>query len=462
MASKRFLSVGIFAVLICCLWSRAAITASAAVGEQPGTVDPSFGENGVVLQPRQSYPPAGPYGPVGEDMAVDAQDEIFVLQSFRTCRSGSCRVEFFVQRYLPEGKMDMSFGFEGTSELVSVDAHPRPNIYARNSFGALAVGPQGEPVVAATDKGDVVVFRFDRSGHLADGFGSGGVSRFDLGGEASRPQIAVLPDERIILTVGSARRSGRNAVIVGRIQSNGRLDPTFGAGLPQVRPGFMATSGRPPGALAVAPSGAITVSGARCCTPKSVKAVYTQKRRSDGSLSRLSRGSRGHFRYLRVGAYASVSSLVSLPNGRLYLVGNSKRGLFAARLLPSGRLEATFGHLGVTRFPATEMHAGVSPAVADAARRLYVAGTWWSGEEYEPAQGRLARLSPQGRHDPRWGKKSSGYMALPFISEPLALAFQSSGKLVVFGEYTGDCVRSCLLPGRTLTRVFTGSFSSGF
>jgi len=149
-----------------------------------------------------------------------------------------------------------------------------------------------------------------------------------------------------------------------------------------------------------------------------------------------------------------VSSVILLPGGKLYVVGGSGANLFAARLRPSGRLDGSFGRRGLVRFP--DISSGASPAVADAARRLYVGGIRYPGYEYSPNRGIVARVTARGRHDGGWGIRWAGYSYLRSITEPLALGFQSDGKLVAFGEYAYECIRTCYLPGWALTRVFAG------
>jgi|GEM_PF-2969726 len=450
MALRQSITAVLFATLCC--WLGATGGARAAEGS-PGAVDPSFGVGGVAAQaPRQLFPPNGANGPIGEDMVVGPDDEIFLLLSLQECEI-TCRIRFFLQRYLPDGTLDETFGREGTSAQVVVNAEERLDPIERFSFGSLAVGSRGEPVVATAEGGDLILFRFDRSGNLAQGFGTAGMLDLDFGGSETRPQVAVLPDERIVVASGSLR-GRRSFAILARLLPDGNLDPTFGEGPGARRLGWTKVGGRPPGALAVGGGGAIALAGGRCCSPAEVKSVYVGRRRSDGGPSNVVPRRWRPWRHLRVGPRAWVSSVIALPGGKLDVVGGSGANLFAARLRPSGRLDRSFGRRGLVRFP--EILSGASPAVADAHRRLYVAGVRYPGYEYAPYRGIIARVTARGRHDGGWGNRIAGYARLRSITEPLALGFQSDGKLVAFGEYAYECIRTCYLPGWALTRVFTG------
>ncbi len=440
---------GLLVVLACCLWLAAIAGAQAASGKTPGSLDPGFGNGGLVVQP---WPPVTSSGTHGIDMAIGPEDEVFVLQSFWDCQGDDCRVEFFIQHYLADGALDKSFGIDGFSEKAAVTAPLRSVLSRRGSYGSLAVGPSGEPVLAAADRGDLALFRFDRSGRLARSFGNEGAVHADFGGWESRPQLALLDDEQIIVAGKSVRgQRSRDLVVLARFQPNGELDPSFAAKGPEkYGKGWTAFRGTP-GALSLWGSGAIALAGPGCCTAKTQRSVYTTRRRRDGLLPQASHSR--PWRYLKVGPHAWVSAVVPLPKGGLYLVGSSEQGMFAARLRPSGRLDKSFGRGGIVRF--SKMDAATSPAVADANRRLYAAGVRYSQEEYVPSAGRLARLTPRGRHDRNWGGNQPGYVSLPETSEPLALGFQSDGRLVVFGEEPVECIRSCRQPGWTLLRVFT-------
>jgi hypothetical protein len=223
MALRQPIVVVLF-VALCC-WLGGTAGARAAEGP-PGAADPSFGDGGVVAQPpRQLFPPNGAIGPIGEDMVIGPDDEIFLLLSLQECEI-TCRIRFFLQRYLPDGTLDGAFGSEGTSTEVVVNAEEKLVPVERFSFGSLAVGPRGEPVLATAEGGDLLLFRFDRTGHLAQGFGTAGRLHLDFGGSETRPQVAVLPDERIVVASGSNRG---NRSFVGLFDVRNRPKPAWWA-----------------------------------------------------------------------------------------------------------------------------------------------------------------------------------------------------------------------------------------
>jgi len=448
------LSGGVLAIFLCGFLAVGGGTAVAKAG--PPRVDRSFGTDGLVVD-RGGLSSDGRYGPYGEDMAVGPEDAVFTLQSYRSCRRETCTAELFVERYTPEGALDASFGERGASAGVVVNDYSS-KIYGGSSYGSLAVNPAGEPVVAAVDGGDVTLFRLNHSGKLAGGFGGGdGIVTTDFGYAVVKPQLAISEQGEILMATGLWRRPReRRAVILARYTPAGFLDPSFGAGTPEAQPGgWLGIEGMWPSTLALSPSGGIALAGSSCCPAGGQGSLYVGRRRSDGSLVRPYTPSRP-WRYFKAGLRTQVHSLVALPQGKAYLVGSSGGFSFAARTLASGRLDPAFGRSGLV-WLKKGMYAGASPAVADRAGRLYVAGFRYGRGEFASNRAVLARLTKRGGLDRRWGRKPFGYAPLPvWISDALALEFQSSGKLVVFGEIVFSCVRSCPNPGRTLTRLHTG------
>ncbi|HEX5984156.1 MAG TPA: hypothetical protein VFY69_08120 [Solirubrobacterales bacterium] len=449
----------IAAVALCICGFALAGPAQAEAAKTPGVIDRSFGEGGLVVQPGGLPVYPGPYGPYGEGMAVGPEDEIFALKSYRTCREAACRVELFVQRHLPGGEPDLSFGRGSATEGVAVTAPPAHLAsFFGEPYGSLAVDPAGRPIVATVDHGDVILFRFDRSGRLDPEFGGDGMVVTDFGGGETKPQIDVLGDGRIVLASGSWQQpESRAFVILARYEVNGALDPSFGTGNPESRgAGWMAIPGLVPGGLALSAGGGIALGGPGCCVSEKRKAVYFGRRSSSGRpVASFTPAS--PWRYLRVGPRARVTAVIALPRGRTYVVGDSDAGVFAARILRSGRLDRTFGKRGIVQFRGQMV--GRSVAVADKSGRLYVSMRRETPGEFEPMQGQalVVRLLASGRPDNSWGSGPGSNALVPGgVTDVMALAFQSSGRLVVYGERTSGCVRSCPLPDFVLTRLFAG------
>jgi uncharacterized delta-60 repeat protein len=443
---KRLLC-GVFLVL-----AVSALGAGSANAARPGSFDRSFGSGGTVVQPGNRVSAEGMYGPIGEHMAVGLQDEVLELQSERRCvSSGPCSARLFVERYSRDGVLDEAFGVRGRSAPAPVSNLSIPSFSPR-PIAAMAVTPTDEVVVATLDGGTLVLFRFDRLGNLVPWFGDSGRVTTALGGLEGQPSLAITANGKILVAASSPQPNGRSVVWLARFSPNGAADPSFGAGLAQaVTPGALAISAPSPAGLALSSGERIVLGGVGCC-PDKRSSVYFGRRDPDGRpLSPFSGGK--PWRNLKVGEHASFSALLALPRGRIAMVGRSTGGPFVIRLLPSGRRDRSFGKRGIARLG--QLRVGVS-ALADSAGNIYVAGFRSGDEEFSPDHALVVRVTRSGRLDRRFGATPPGYSLLPgAMSDPLAMGFQSSGKLVVFGEYRPSCVRSCPPPSRVLLRLYT-------
>ncbi|HYJ20517.1 MAG TPA: hypothetical protein VEW07_00685 [Solirubrobacterales bacterium] len=381
-------------------------------------------------------------------MAIGPEDEIFVLRSLRDCVVSTCKTSLYLERFLPDGQIDPSFGVNGAGAVVPVAARIEAFFP-----GSLAVAPDGRPVIAVKEGADIALFRFDRNGALDPTFGVGGKVAVDFGGDESSPQVAVQPDGRIVLAVGT---SLGNNTILARYGQTGELDPSFGAGSPgssgagrlQISGGLM------PSALALSNSGNIAFGAPGCCLARG-RLAYLGSRRADGGLVSGSRRSTWHS--VRVGREASVSSVVALPNGKVYLVGASEEGAFAVKLLADGRVDAGFGRKGIVRFPAMTSSYARPQAAVDAAGRLIVAGAGVNEDEPFGYPQVVARRLPDGRRDRIWAGGRSVVSASSYaITQVIAIGLQAKGKVVIF-SVAGGCVRSCNSDRRLLTRFVGGS-----
>ena len=437
--------------LVILVFAVSALGAGSAAAARPGNLDPSFGSGGAVVQPGSRDLNSGYYGAIAEDMAVGFEDEILELQSERRCiSSGPCSARLFLERFGRDGILDETFGVRGRSASAPITSVSIPSFSLR-PIASIAVTPTGEAVVAALDGGTLVLFRFDRLGNLVPWFGNAGRVATAIGGLEGQPRLAITSDGRILVAASAPQPDGRSVVWLARFSPNGAPDPSFGAGLAQtVTPGVLALSAPSPADHSLSSGVRIVLGGVGCCPDKRT-AVYFGRRAPDGRpLSPFS--SAKPWRSQTIGEAATVSAVLALPRGRIALLARSKGGPFVIRLLPSGRRDRSFGKRGMARL---KLRVGVS-ALTDSAGNIYVAGYRSGSEEFSPDRALVARVTRHGRLDRRFGAAPSGYSLLPqAMSDPLAMGFQSSGKLVVLGEFIGSCIRSCPPPNRVLMRLYT-------
>jgi uncharacterized delta-60 repeat protein len=167
---------------------------------QPGSLDPTFGNNGIVTTANTSTN-AG---------ALQGDGKIVV--------AGSISVQNFQEggllRYNTNGTLDFSFGTGGKVVIDGSNAGP--------AF-AVAIQSDGKILAAVPDRLRLTVFRLNTNGSLDTTFGSNGAVAIQAAGLFFSPAsggIALQPDGRIL--VATER-------IVARLLANGQLDSTFGS-----------------------------------------------------------------------------------------------------------------------------------------------------------------------------------------------------------------------------------------
>ena len=284
-----------------------------------GTLDAFFGTSGVVST---SFPDGD-----AEAFAAALQPDGRVVAVGRTAAG------FALARYDRKGSLDPFFGTGGR---------------VTTSFGgdaaALAVALQddGRLVAVGGVSGRFALARYDADGSLDPFFGSGGRVTTSFTGEATATAVAIQADGKIV-TAGRASSGTRSNFVLARYDTDGTLDPFFGAG------GRVVTSLAVDAealALVLQPDGKIVAAGRASdgVTSRFALARYD----ADGSLDSFF-GSQGRVITAFTGD-AQVSALVLQPDGKLIAVGGASSGgtgTFAlARYDADGTLDPSFGTVG--------------------------------------------------------------------------------------------------------------------
>jgi uncharacterized delta-60 repeat protein len=355
-----------------------------------GTLDTSFGGgDGFVTTP--FAPPGGEINPAAgaEAVAVLPGGKILAIGTVRSSTPGSeSRMSIAIARYNADGTLDDSFGRGGPEGDGKVMDRPGQSLQWA-AGDALEVLPDGKFLVGGMTLFAPAVVRYNADGTLDTSFGggdgvAGGVNFFGaqdfgrgspVGGSGNA--LALLPGGKILLTgsleVYETAPDGPgdmryNVGTLDRFNPDGSPDATFGGGtgrvvLPQVVSVGAAAPLADGRVLAVVPG----FSGA---TSDFAVARFN----ADGSFDPTfgPAGGEGVARVDFFGGTDFAQSLVTDSAGRILVAGSvqgasgnsEERALGLARLLPDGRLDATFG--GGRGFVATDLGAPASDAGARA------------------------------------------------------------------------------------------------
>jgi uncharacterized delta-60 repeat protein len=223
-----------------------------------GSLDPGFGNGGIVVAPAGGWAQA-----------------MFLRADGRIVAAGTASADFRVVRYNPNGSLDPTFGQGGTAttdfaggadEGRAVVNRPDNRIVvagfgpadielaAYNQDGSLdttfgqggkvttdiantqdeangaALQADGKLVVAGRAGNDFALVRYNANGTLDTTFGRGGKVTTDFaGGADSAAAVTIQPDGRIIVAGRAANAGTGNDFALARYNPNGTLDPSFGA-----------------------------------------------------------------------------------------------------------------------------------------------------------------------------------------------------------------------------------------
>jgi uncharacterized delta-60 repeat protein len=262
--------------------------------------------------------------------------------------SGDDGAAFALARLNTDGSLDVSFG-TGGRVTTPPDASARAGLLQPDGR-IIAVG-RPTPIT----NGPIVVARYNPDGSLDPTFDGDGVVHVP-GSFADIESAALQPDGKVVVAATSQTGSflTRNFALV-RLLPNGALDPSFdGDGIVISDFGGM-ESGY---SVIVQGDGRLVLAGSRGTElPNEIRDVAAARYLPDGSLD-TSFGN-GGLALVDAAPSETAYQLIQLPNGNLLIAGATYRGVpldfLLVRLLPDGSLDTTFGTGG---FLITDFNTG--------------------------------------------------------------------------------------------------------
>lgn len=252
--------------------------------------------------------------------------------------------------------------------------------------------------------------------------------------------ITVLPDGRLLVSGSISEANGRPRIVVARLFSDGNLDTTYNEGEGTFNDGA---------GHVLQADGKLVIAGGFSSIQGYTRIAVTRLN-ADGTLD---------VNYNPVvGIRGNVFNMATLPDGRIYVVGNfnqfddvSRNRI--ARLHPDGRLDTSFN-------PGLGANNAIFSVAIQPDGRLIIVGIF-SSYDGVPSNN-VARLHPDGRLDTSF---SAGSGTNSFVIKTL---IQADGKVLIlglFGVYNG-AVREYIArlhPNGTLdTSFLPGTFSAGW
>jgi uncharacterized delta-60 repeat protein len=391
----------------------AAPFCSALLMAQAGSLDPTFGNNGIVITPNTGTATA---------MALESNGEIVVAGSVIDSQGFP---ELGLARYTANGNLDSSFGTGGIVSNADAPAF------------AVAIQPDGKILVGSITGFDLAVLRYNTNGTLDNTFGTAGVASVSPFGELFFSPVAgglaVLSDGKIVV----AGSGGFGGGFMTRLLANGQVDTSFGV------------NGAGAVILVAAPQGLAVLPGGKILVSTEFSAVLAARYTSTGALD-TSFGVNGQIPTLGADAIVPLSNGDFVAAGTIITVPqpppavNSTQGFAVEEYNSEGVVLGSFGtHGGVaTNFPGNTYSAALAVAVQSNGEIIAGGETALNNPVFvgdQPLNFALARYTATGQLDTTFG--TNGLVttavgnALTFVD---ALAIQSDGKILALGTNTPD------------------------
>lgn len=375
-----------------------------------GALDRSFGDRGKVIHDVRG----------SDDVATDAAQlpdgRIVVVGAADSVRPAD-RQDLMLLRFLPDGRLDETFGAEGH---VAADLSPAtPDL--DYGFG-VAVQKDGRSIVVGqtsltgTNRVAFAVARFLPNGSPDLAFATDGVLRYGKGTSRVGRAVLVRPDGRIL--VGGDDGSSSSGAFVVQLASNGTLDRAFGvAGFAEMPRGGVR-------ALAADAETTLAFGGA-------------EGRRSSAFILRLDRHGRIE-RSFGVNGRADVPVAEGLPvtgatsglvqrDGKILVAGANGSDILVARVTRTGRPDRQFGGTGVVTVDIDGRLDFASGVALGRGGGIVAAGESSRGA-YELTESVLVRLIGSGRAGTRYAS-----MAAANLANGVSLRWQTTAETDVRG-----------------------------
>ncbi len=322
------------------------------------------------------------------------------------------------------GDLDPTFGGAGTVTTALTAG-------ADAAWGVV-VQPDGKIVAAgvmANANQDFAVVRYDATGALDAGFGTGGVvsTNFGFGNDVGRAVLRQ-PDGKIVVT-GNARGAGANNDFgVARYNADGTLDAGFGTGGTVLTP--IGTGNETPNAVARQTDGKLVAAGFATIAGNIDMALVRYN--ADGSLD-ATFGTGGIVTTAIGTGTDSANSVAVQLDGKIVVAGYASSGavyeIAVVRYDAGGSLDATFGTGGIATTPVSGTYAIGTALQIQPDGKLVVGG--YTGSPIDFA---LVRFNADGTLDATFG--TGGKVATSIgagTDQARGLLLQADGKLVLGG-----------------------------
>lgn len=424
-------------------------------------------------------------------MAVQADGKVIVAGT--STSTGGSSSNIVIERFNSDGTLDTSFGADGNSDgtpdgVVNLDLGA-----SSDDAKAVAIQADGKIVVAGNrtptgGSSNVVLARLNKNGTLdatfgADGNADGtpnGVVQVSFGdGDDAVDAIAIQQDGKIVVAGDTTSNTGGSQnMMIARVNTDGSLDATFGAGNADGTPDGVVSLSLGAGndeakAVVIQANGKIVIAGNTVGADKSSN-IAVARLNSDGSLDATfgvgnADGTPDGVVAISLSNGDDKAKAVALQADGKILVGgvtvaaDKSSNVAVARLNSDGTVDASFGAGSSDGTPdgsvAVSFGNGddkLKSLLVQADGKILIAGSNTAADGSTNAV--VARLNSNGALDTSFGQDSSDGTPDGVVSISLgsgddsaeALALQADGKILIAGDHVASDKSSNIFVARLI------------
>jgi uncharacterized delta-60 repeat protein len=409
-------------MIVAALAGLFAFTSSASAKPQLGDLDGSFGAGGVA---RTSFPGYS----VANAVAIDDKGRIVA--------AGANGRRFALARYKPSGHRDHSFSGDGKVFTPFGDS--------RAFATDVAVGPRDSIVVAGSEcqpSCEFAVARYRPDGRLDPSFGDDGTVTLGFPGTSSSLASGVAFDSkgRVLVTGRACPSSGSGCEFaLSRLDRHGKLDPSFGKH-GRVLTQFENSAGSPANvfanAMAIDSRGRIVLGGF-----DAIEKPALARYKPNGALDK-NFGRAGTI-IERLRHLGEIGALAIDGKDRIVAVGDDRQEYWRwalARFGKDGRIDSSFGQNGQVSTVGTRGRTRdvIANALAiDSRNRIVVAGTpQFSLIRYKPGGHLDKSFGDRGKVWEDFGNGGANGLAIDSRDRPVVAGSGTGGSPAARQQFT--------------------------
>ena len=398
------------------------------IAQQPGTLDPSFGNKGIIIDETGTKHPSA--------TLTVTQKGTILSGSFGPYKG--FKYTFRIDALLPDGSPDVSFGESGSTHVIFPGMIRSTDM---SSVGSLALLPNGKilasgSLLASGTDDDIAFARLNPDGTLDSSFGNNGTitTTFGYTNEGSG-NLTLQPDGKFIVGGSATIDEFQNIdkFFTARFLPDGSKDKSYGNGGMVLSNNTGAVS-----AIALQEDGKIVAAGYYGNDFGENAAFYMERYNADGSYDN-SFDANGIVYTNVEGKPCVINDVAIQEDGKIVVAGRTggfdDEPVFTiARYNSNGSLDQGFGKEGIvaTHFSQYGGEGKKLWLTGQQGDKIVVAGinvSYFENHENFAVVG----YNTDGSLDPEFGNKGIRITDLGGIDDVSTATLQSDGKIIVAG-----------------------------